>query len=170
MDSDDWFDNSKSLHLSNAAHKSLNTKKLSDALGSAIPTMRGVSAAKETLLTESDRERLRTAIKVAKEEFLVTLSAMKRVMWAVLTGIIIAIGLAIIGGTLLQVSPYASIISISSIGALIPLLIKAWKLARDQCLLELIPARYALAAEFCRTTDDAQKLIKQFLKETSTPK
>lgn len=157
------------LTLSSAARKRLDLMKLTDALGSAVPTMRGAATEPEIPLSDADRARLRSAINITKEEFLVTLTAMKRVTWTVLALIMVAIAAAIAGGALLQISSYAGIISIASVGALIPLLQKAWRLARDQSLLELIPARYALAAEFCRTTSDAQALISQFLKETAVP-
>jgi len=87
--------------------------------------------------------------------------------WSIV-GIVAAVAVAVICGVLVQVSPWAGLISIASIGSLFALLPKAFALARDQAMLELMPGRYALALELCSTRSDVQKLLTRFLDETSS--
>lgn len=89
------------------------------------------------------------------------------IRWSI-AGVIAAVALAVVGGVLIQVSPWASLISIASVASLFALLPRAFGLARDEAMLELIPARYALALELCNTRGELQKLMSRFLDETSS--
>jgi hypothetical protein len=103
-----------------------------------------------------------------RNEFNKALSSQRVILRIVIGGVSLAIACAVAGGALLQITPLASVISIASIGALIALLIKLYNLARDQAMLELIPARYELAIALCQTRADANKLMGEFLAETSS--
>ena len=119
-------------------------------------------------LTPKEIENARRAFLVVKEEFDRTLGWTSKAMRWVSVGIFIAIGLSVAGGALVQLSPWAGLITVASVSSLFALLPKAFALARDQAMLQLIPSRYLLALELCRTRDDLQTLMKRFLDESSS--
>jgi hypothetical protein len=125
-------------------------------------------ADQKNTLTDDDRMRMRQALALVRTEFgraMVGLQFMTRV---VVASVLLAIATAVVGGVLIQLSPWASLIPVASISVLVGLLIKIYQLARDQILLELVPSRYELAMEFCHTQQDAQDLISKFLEETTS--
>lgn len=157
--------------LSRSASSKVNWQRVTDALGVKSSVMRGEESSTGGgggIITAEEREQLRRGIAVVRQEFAVTLGAIRNVMRIVMIAVVVALALSVAGGALIQVTPYASLISVASIGSLFALLFKAWQLSRDQAMLELIPARYSMAIEFCHTHEDAQKLIGAFLAETSS--
>lgn len=159
------------LRLTTDASKHVDWRIIEDVFGSIATTQRKkeTSTAPEPL-TEQDREKARQAFNVAKEEFAKAVNWVRATMRIVVTGVAAAVGVAVAGGALLQVTPWAGLISIASIGSLFALIPKAFGLARDQVLLELTPTRYGLALELCSTKQDLQKLLNRFLDETSSLK
>ena len=156
--------------LSTAARARVDWQRITDAFGLQSGTMRqsGGSADDNTLITPEERSRLQKAVDLAGQEFDTALGSLRRLSRLVIGGIVVALAIAIVGGALLQLTPYASIISVAGIGSLFALLTQAWRISRDQVMLELIPARYSLAVEFCRTRKDVQRLVAAFLDETSS--
>jgi hypothetical protein len=138
-------------HLTNDASKRVNWQIIDDVFGALTATQRKREApvAFEPL-TDQQREAARRAFDVVKEEFAKAIDWIRTTMRIVIVGVALAIGIAVSGGALLQVTPWASLISIASIGTLFALIPKAFGLARDQVLLELAPARYALDWNFAR--------------------
>ena len=156
--------------FSSSVAKRLDWNRVTDAFGVLSQTERATASdtVSDKALTDEERAHLRHALNVLKEEFSRVLRSLSRAFQIVVLAMVVALALAVAGGALLQVTPYASVISIAGVGALFGLLGRAWQLARDQAMLELIPARYALAIEGCRTTRDAQKFISTFLAETAS--
>ncbi len=154
--------------LSSDTRHRVNWQLINDTLGMLAGTRRGTTADQPLALSAADRKRLRQAFELVRNEFATTLAGLKIMTRLILAGIVIALAVAIGGGALMQISPWASIIPIASVGTLAGLLAKMYQLARDQVLLELVPARYELAMEFCRTQADAQDLMAKFLLETTS--
>jgi hypothetical protein len=44
---------------------------------------------------------------------------------------------------------------------------RAWRLTKDQAILELIPARYELALQLSLTREQYSKVLNQFMQETA---
>lgn len=156
------------LPLSSSTRAKVNWLIINDTLGMLAGTLRGTTADQTLALSAADRKRLREGFELVRNEFAKTLAGLKVMTRLILGAIVIALAVAIGGGALLQISPWASIIPIASVGTLVGLLAKMYQLARDQVLLELVPARYELAMEFCQTRADAQNLMAKFLAETTS--
>jgi hypothetical protein len=159
-----------SLDLSSTTAHRIDWQVIEDVFGLTAGQERRAASgatANEPLSAE-DRDDARRAFAVAQQEFGKTLVWLRTTMRLSLAAIILAVAVGVAGGALIQISPWASLISIASIGSLFGLLPKAFGLARDQAMLELIPARYTLALELCATKQDLQKLLTRFLDETSS--
>jgi hypothetical protein len=156
------------LHRITAAQ--VNWQEIDDAFGQLDETMRkvkpGTTLDGESLLSTEDRALARRAFEVATEEFNKTIGWMRPMMWLVVGSIVFAFAIAVAGGALLRFTPWATLMPIASISSLFGLLPLAYALAKDQAMLQLIPARYALAIELCHTKQDMKKLSDRFLKET----
>jgi hypothetical protein len=156
--------------ITNATSRRIDWQTIEDVVGVASGLQRKTPAKTEQSepLSVEDREAARRAFVVVREEFAKTIGWLRTtVRWSIV-GIAAAVAIAVIGGALLQISPWAGVISIASIGSLFALLPKTFALARDEAMLELIPGRYALALELCSTKGDVQKLLTRFLDETSS--
>jgi hypothetical protein len=164
------MDRSSVFHLSGPTTKQVDWQVIEDIFGLMANQQRkaGPTTPANGPLSADDREAARRAFDVAKQEFAKALLWIRTTMRLSLAAIILAVGVGVAGGALIQISPWASLISIASIGSLFGLLTKTFSLARDQAMLELIPARYTLALELCMTKQDLQKLVMQFLDETSS--
>ena len=123
-------------------------------------------ADRDDKLSEDDRAAVRRAFEIAREEFGGTLGWIGRMIRYAVGGIVFALALAVASGALLLFTPWASLISVATLGVLLGLLYRAIGLARDQAMLELIPARYALAVELSSTKRDLKRLQARFLDET----
>jgi hypothetical protein len=119
-------------------------------------------------LSEERRAAIEKAFEVAIAEFGKTLKWLRATVKFSVLGIIVAVTLAVAGGVLVQVTPWAGVVSLATIGSLFMLIPKTLALARDQAMLELVPARYSLAIGLCATNKDAQMLVSKFLEETSS--
>jgi hypothetical protein len=119
-------------------------------------------------LTPEERESARRAFVAARQEFDKALIWLRTtIRWAI-ASIIGAVVVAVVSGVIVQLTPWAGLISIASIGSLFGLLPRAFSLARDQAMLELLPSRYSLALELCATRRDVNALLARFLDETSS--
>jgi len=156
--------------LSNGTSRNIDWQTIEDVVGvvSGLQRKAPSDTGLDEHLSAEDREAARRAFVVVREEFAKAIGWIRSTMrWSII-GIVAAVAVAVIGGVLVQVSPWAGLISIASIGSLFALLPKAFALARDQAMLELIPGRYALALELCSTRSEVQKLLTRFLDETSS--
>jgi hypothetical protein len=159
------------LSLSSETSRKIDWQTIEDVVGVVAGLQRKApadTATPEERLSAEDREAARRAFVVVREEFAKTTGWLRITMRWAMVGIIAAVAIAVIGGVLIQVSPWAGLLSIASISSLFALLPKTFALARDQAMLELIPGRYALALELCTTKSDVQKLLTRFLDETSS--
>ena len=156
--------------ITNETSRNIDWQTIEDVVGVALGLQRKAPAIPELSepLSAADREAARRAFVVVRDEFAKTISWLRTTIRWSIVGIAAAVAIAVIGGALLQISPWASIISFASIGSLFALVPKAFALARDEAMLELIPGRYALALELCSTKGDVQKLLTRFLDETSS--
>ena len=160
--------------LSRAAASRINWEPILDEIGLVAGQVRSTkrrpeeSDAQSGREVEGRRESLLLSLAHLKEEFENTLGWLRRIMRVVIALVVGAVALTVAGAALLQVTPYAGLLSIAGIGSLLGLLTKAWRIARDQAMLELVPARYTLAIELARSDEDIQKIIADFLAETSS--
>jgi len=156
--------------LSNTASKDIDWPAIEDVLGALANRQRkaGPTAAAGEPVSPEEREAARRAFVIVEEEFSKSMRWIRTTIRLSIAGVIGAVVLAVIGGALLQVSPWASAISIASVASLFALLPKAFGLARDRAMLELLPTRYSLALELCTTKSELQKLLSRFLDETSS--
>jgi len=156
--------------LSNQTSRNIDWQTIEDVVGvvSGLQRKAPTDAGLDEHLSAEEREAARRAFVVVREEFAKAIGWIRTTMRWSIVGIVAAVAVAVICGVLVQVSPWAGLISIASIGSLFALLPKAFALARDQAMLELMPGRYALALELCSTRSDVQKLLTRFLDETSS--
>jgi preprotein translocase subunit SecG len=156
--------------LGNKTSRNIDWQTIEDVVGivSGLQRKAPADAGLDEHLSAEERDAARRAFVVVREEFAKAIGWIRTAMRWSIVGIVAAVAVAVIGGVLVQMSPWAGLISIVSIGSLFALLPKAFALARDQVMLELIPGRYALALELCSTRSDVQKLLTRFLDETSS--
>jgi len=119
-------------------------------------------------LSDDDREAVRRAFEIAKEEFSKTVGGVSRMMRYAIGGMVLALVLSVASGALLQFTPWAGLISVASLDVLFGLVHQAIGLARDQAMLELIPSRYVLALALCSTKRELKSLQARFLDETTS--
>jgi hypothetical protein len=156
-----------SWKLTGVTSKFIAWRAIEDEFG-ILASQRKVRSAPiaEEPLPPEERDAARRAFDNAKEEFSKAI-AWIRFMRLAIGGIVAALAAAVVGGALLQISPWANVVPIASLGLLVALLLKMSGLARDQLMLELLPLRYSLALELCRTKQDLQRVLIQFLDETA---
>ena len=156
--------------LSIGTRSRIDSTRLADSFGLLSDAFRSGSrtASDASLLSSRRSGPFTCGARCVRQEYANAISGLRNLMRWIVTLVLVAVAVSVAGGALLQVTPYAGLISLAGIAGLFGLLVKAWQLARDQAMLELIPARYAVAIETCGTQEDARKLIGVFLAETST--
>lgn len=159
--------------LSSATARKVSWTDVEDSIGSLSLLARSSasaerSAADDSPLTKAERDRIRQAFQKTQGEFEKTLHWLRSTMRLVVGSILVVCGASVAGGALLQVSPWYGVISIAGITGLFLLLRKAWALARDQAMLELLPKRYDLAVELCHTRGDLEAIVDRFLSESAS--
>ena len=50
-------------------------------------------------------------------------------------------------------------------GAMIPLVGRTWRLARDQAILELLPAKYEALLQLCRSQEQHSEALRRMMDE-----
>jgi hypothetical protein len=155
--------------LSAATSKRINWAVLESIVGTVVQQARrpGAPTGMEPLTAE-DRESARRAFLAVREEFDKTLIWLRKTIRVAMAGIIGAAAAAVVSAVIVQVTPWASLVSMASAGSLFGFIPKAISLARDQVMLELVPSRYSLALELCATRKDLSLLVARFLEETSS--
>ncbi|TPI31490.1 hypothetical protein FJ414_23310 [Mesorhizobium sp. B3-1-6] len=164
-------DHTHTGHLSTVTARRINWRLIDDALGTALDQSGPDRGGRETTgrPNSASDETLQRAFAIVSSEFLRVLDPLrtqvKFVSWLILASIAVTIA----GGVLAFLQPVGGgILTLAGIGTLFGLLVKAWQLARDQAMLELVPARYELALRYARSNKQESELIKQFMTETSS--
>ena len=124
----------------------------------------------ETLdtLGVEDQKVLRSAFDAAEQAFHVVLRPLRNLMRLITVLLIVSIAVTIAGAALMTLTRWAGALSVGGLISMFGLLTKAWSLARDQAMLELIPARYELALQVCASKKQAAAIVNAFLKETNS--
>jgi hypothetical protein len=158
------------MKLSRTTSSRIDWSRIEDPIGLLTGQFRtaNVQGLVDRELSEEDRRRVQAAFAATRTEFADTLKWLRLTMKAVSVGMIVAAGTVVVGGLLLQLSPWAGLISLVALGTIIGLTRKVWSTAREEVMLELLPRRYELAAALCRTTSEMQMLSTKFLEETSS--
>lgn len=80
---------------------------------------------------------------------------------------LVVFGAAVAAGFVLPLIPWGAATAGASILATLGLGQRIWRMARDQMMLELIPARYELAFSLSETPEQRRQLIRQFIADTA---
>jgi len=128
----------------------------------------GASTENQDYLRSEDLIALQSAFSVAEQAFRTVLRPLRNLMRLVTVLLILSIAVTIAGAALAMLTRWASILSVAGLISMFGLLTKAWTLARDRAMLELIPARYELALKVCTSKKQAGTIVNDFLKETNS--
>jgi hypothetical protein len=100
------------LSLSNETSRKIDWQTIEDVVGVVAGLQRKApadTATPEERLSAEDREAARRAFVVVREEFAKTTGWLRITMRWAMVGIIAAVAIAVIGGVLIQVSPWAGL-------------------------------------------------------------
>ncbi|MES2442462.1 MAG: hypothetical protein V4574_06495 [Pseudomonadota bacterium] len=159
--------------LSRQTANRVNWGLVDDALGAALdqqgPDRGGRADRKRSGVVGHDHDALQDAFAVVRSEFLRVLDPLRRQIALVTWLIFGSVAMTIAGGVLAFLQPVGGgVLTLAGVGTLFGLILKAWQLARDQAMLELVPARYELALRFAQSPAQSSELIRQFMTETSS--
>jgi hypothetical protein len=123
---------------------------------------------KELLQGEDYGKRVLSVFEGAKREFARALQPLRRQVQVTLWILLPALAITIAAGAALAV--YWSAIggvalSAASFAGFFALLLKSWRLGRDQANLELIPASYEVLFALCKTNEQFKVVFDAFLTE-----
>jgi hypothetical protein len=114
-----------------------------------------------------DPVRIQTAFATLKTEFTKAAAPLRRSMAIIVPLMLLAFGVAVAAGFVLPLIPWGAVTAGASILATLGLGQRIWRMARDQMMLELIPARYELAFGLSETAEQRRQLIRQFIADTA---
>jgi hypothetical protein len=161
------------MRLSNKASSMVNWARVDDGIRLVLseldPTRSLSSAAPGNALPMVDHEVVRRAFDQAKGEFQKVLAPMKRGLQLAFGMVIASLALAISGVALSFLNPWGGgFLSLAGLGTMVGFFRRAWELNRDQAMLELVPARYELALNLSTSSQEYERILREFLKETAT--
>ena len=82
--------------------------------------------------------------------------------------VIVSLAATIAGAAFAMVNPWmGSAVSVAGIGSMFGILTRMWRLAKDQAMLELIPARYELALQLAASPEQFSAILNEFMRESS---
>lgn len=113
-------------------------------------------------------ERVRLAFDAAVQELALAAAPLKRQTAAMLWIIFPALGVAAASGALLAVlrySVFGGLLTGGSLTALFALMAQAWRLGRDQFLLESLPTSYRIMFDLAKDKAQNDLVFQAFLKE-----
>lgn len=114
-----------------------------------------------------DPARIQVAFTTLKAEFARAAAPLRRSMAIIVPLMLVVFGAAVAAGFVLPLIPWGAATAGASILATLGLGQRIWRMARDQMMLELIPARYELAFSLSETPEQRRQLIRQFIADTA---
>lgn len=160
--------------LSRSTSRRINWNQITDILRLTADRIGGERSDGKSLvdvpdtLNSEDTKVLQAAFQTASQAFREVLRPLRNLMRITITLLMLSIAVTIAGATLATITPWAGLVSAGGVISMFGLLTKAWKLARDQAMLELIPARYELALQVSTSKKQASTIINAFLRETTS--
>lgn len=160
------------VSLSSSTSSKIDWKTINDVLGVAVDELgpdRSAKSQGSQSTTTIDAKAIRRAFTVVKDEFQRVLDPLRKQMKVVSMLIFVSLAISISGALISFINPWGGgILTITGVGALFGLLVRIWKLSRDQAMLELVPARYELALQMCTNPNQFSEILTQFMRETSS--
>jgi hypothetical protein len=156
--------------LSKSASRLLNWKLINDTMRFALDevgvTRSGHPGASTDGHEHIDSEVVEKAFKALKSEFLRVLGPLRKQIIVSSTLILLSLAVTIAAAALISIRPMsAGIVSAAGIGAMIPLVGRTWRLARDQAILELLPAKYEALLQLCRSQEQYSEALRRMMDE-----
>jgi hypothetical protein len=158
--------------LSRSAVSGINWDSISKSISAEgldfeAASERGVRADAE--LPADYPDRVRRVFDQMKEEFSSALAPLRRQLNLTLWILLPSLGISTIVGavmlaTNLQVA--GGVVTAASVGTLFALVQRAWRLGKDQAILELIPQSYETLFALCRTPENFQVVFNALLEES----
>lgn len=154
--------------LSKSASRLLNWKLINDTMRFALDE---VGASRGGRLgaangQQIDRELVEKAFQALKSEFRRVLGPLRKQIIVSSTLILLSLAITIAAAALISIRPMsAGIVSAAGIGAMIPLLGRTWRLARDQAILELLPAKYEAILQLCNSQEQYSEALRRMMDE-----
>lgn len=141
------------------------TRAALDHLGKSRSAVAGSVAADPVF----DPHLVREAFGSMKREFQSVLRPLQLQMRFVSGLIFVSLAVTISGAALTKVSLWrGSVLSLAGVGAMFGFLTRAWQLAKDQAMLELIPSRYELALQLAASPEQFAAILNEFLRESNS--
>lgn len=155
--------------LSKSASRLLNWKLINDTMRFALDEVgsdRSVHKESSPNVQNIDHELVEKAFRALKGEFRRVLGPLRKQIIVSSTFILLSLAATISGAALLSIKPLSGgIVSIAGIGAMFPLLSRTWRLARDQAILELLPAKYEAILQLCKSQDQYNDALSRMMEE-----
>jgi hypothetical protein len=156
--------------LSKSASRLLNWKLINDTMRFALDEVgsdrSGHTEPAPNVKESIDHELVAKAFQALKGEFRRVLGPLRKQIIVSSTFILLSLAATISGAALLSIKPLSGgIVSIAGIGAMFPLLSRTWRLARDQAILELLPAKYEAILQLCRSQDQYNEALSRMMEE-----
>jgi len=155
--------------LSKSASGLLNWKLINDTMRFALDE---VGASRSGHPSPADRQQhidpevVERAFKALKSEFRRVLGPLRKQIIVSSTLILLSLAVTIGAAALISIKPMsAGIVSAAGIGAMIPLVGRTWRLARDQAILELLPAKYEALLQLCRSQEQYSEALRRMMDE-----
>ena len=119
-------------------------------------------------LDDDYEAKVREVFEVAKAEFEKALTPLRNqvrtTLWILLPLLALALGLGCVVAATKHVLG-GSAISVAAFSGLLGMIHRAWKLGKDQAILELMPASYEALFGVCQTQSDFKTVFKAFVAE-----